>query len=80
MAEQGDAYTPKDIISSLAYFQIKNPEKGEFKFINYVEELKTFFTGGMETTSSYLMTMIFLLYKNPAILEKLKKEIDENIK
>lgn len=37
IAEQGDAYTPKDIVSSLAYFQEKNPEKGEFKFISFVE-------------------------------------------
>lgn len=76
----GDKYEASDIISSLVLINQKSEGEKPYSIEDIIAELKTFFLAGIETTSSLFMAMIFYVYKNPDVLEKLREEINSKVK
>ena len=54
----------------------KNIEEGQKISINneeLIDEIKTFVIAGSETTSNFLVAMIFFVFERPEVSERLKK-------
>lgn len=54
-------------------------QSGRFSDENLVDQMLTFLSAGHETTASALVWSIYLLAKYPAVQDKLRKEIRENL-
>ena len=70
---------PKDLIEAVYRNSLKE-KKGNKLLYNeqsIFDEFRTFFFAGVDTTSAYLATMIFLIARDPEIERKVRAEIEE---
>ena len=56
-----------DLIDAITRNSLKEAKEGELAYINedIFDEFSTFFAAGVDTTSNYLLMMIYLIYQNP---------------
>jgi cytochrome P450 len=73
--ENGMQGEPKDMIEALVRANINSKSKNNEDFYSeeeILEEFSTFFVAGTDTTSHYVMTMIYLIAQNPEVEAKLR--------
>lgn len=66
---------PKDMIEALVRANINSKSKNNedvYSEEEILEEFSTFFVAGTDTTSHYVMTMIYFIAQNPEVEAKLR--------
>ena len=77
-AERGElGKKPKDLIEAIVRNSMKEKKENELGYDNQsiFDEFRTFFFAGVDTTSNYLGTMIYLVLKHPEVERKVRDEI-----
>ena len=74
--------SPKDIIEATTKNSLKEKKEDEMTYTNddLLYQFITFFGAGVDTTSKYLNSMIYILAKHPEIEKKVREEIQEYMK
>ena len=79
-AERGElGKKPNDLIEAIVRNSMKEKKENELGYDNQsiFDEFRTFFFAGVDTTSNYLGTMIYLVVKHPEVERKVREEIEE---
>lgn len=75
-----DTQEKNDLLSTLVHAQDEEDNNKKMDNKQLKDEILTLFLAGHETTSNLLTWTFYLLSQNPSIEDKLKKEIEENLK
>ena len=61
---------------------MKEKKEGELVYTpeNILDEFATFFVAGVDTTSNFLVMMIYLIAQHPEVEQKVREEIAEHMK
>ena len=76
LIRKGEKKLQKSIIELLIEERKKNIEEGQKISISneeLIDEIKTFVIAGSETTSNFLVAMIFFVFEKPEVSERLRK-------
>lgn len=69
-----------DILSKLIYTAQNDGQKYQFTLLDVTTEIFAVIFAGADTTATALTAIFYYTHKNPAVLSKLKEEIDEAFK
>ena len=71
---------PSDMIEAIVRNSLKE-KKGEpsYNEQSIFDEFRTFFFAGVDTTSNYLSTMIYLVVKHPEVERKVREEVEKHM-
>ena len=80
--EKGEIGQKVDLIEAITRNSMKEKKEGELIYTpeDILNEFTTFFIAGVDTTSNFLTTMIYLTVQHPEVEEKVRKEIAEYMK
>ena len=80
--EKGEIGEKVDLIEAITRNSMKEKKEGELAYTpeDILNEFATFFVAGVDTTSNFLVLMIYLIAQNPEVEEKVRKEIADHMK
>lgn len=67
-----DSYTPRDIISAIIW-ENKKSDCLHYNEKEILDEFKTFFLAGTDSTAHFLQAIIFFVFKQPHVEAQLRK-------
>lgn len=72
MEVEKDLYAPRDIISSIIW-ENKKGNSVEYSERDILDEFKTFFLAGTDSTAHFLQAIIFYVFKHPPVEAQLRQ-------